>query len=76
MRDSFARRGALALLATLAAPSLARADFQDCLASLRASAHVVLPVGTFAETSGTFVNAEGRWQSFTAAARAVGLKNF
>ena len=35
-------------------------------------AHVVLPIGTFAETSGTFVNVEGRWQTFTAAARLVG----
>jgi NADH-quinone oxidoreductase subunit G len=35
-------------------------------------AHVVLPIGTFAETSGSFVNVEGRWQSFAAAARAVG----
>jgi len=35
-------------------------------------AHVLLPIGTFAETSGTFVNLEGVWQSFTAAARAVG----
>jgi NADH-quinone oxidoreductase subunit G len=37
-----------------------------------AHAHVVLPIGTFAETSGTFVNVEGRWQSFVAAARLVG----
>jgi len=29
-------------------------------------------VGTFAETSGTFVNIEGRWQSVTGAARPVG----
>jgi NADH-quinone oxidoreductase subunit G len=35
-------------------------------------AHVLLPAGTFAETSGTYVNLEGRWQSFTAAARAQG----
>ena len=27
--------------------------------------HVMLPVTPFTETSGTFVNAEGRWQSFT-----------
>ena len=27
-------------------------------------ADVLLPIATFAETSGTFVNAEGRWQSF------------
>ena len=31
-------------------------------------ADVLLPIGTFAETAGTFVNAEGRWQSFDAAA--------
>ncbi len=35
-------------------------------------AHMVLPIGTFAETSGTYVNLEGIWQSFTAAARTVG----
>ena len=40
--------------------------------SLRASVHVVLPIGSFAETSGTFVNAEGRWQSWTGAAKLVG----
>ena len=40
--------------------------------SVRRFAHVMLPIGTFAETSGTFVNVEGRWQSFTAAARLVG----
>jgi NADH-quinone oxidoreductase subunit G len=37
--------------------------------SLRSSAHVVLPIGSFAETSGTFVNAEGRWQSWAGAAK-------
>jgi NADH-quinone oxidoreductase subunit G len=35
-------------------------------------ADVLLPIGTFAETAGTFVNVEGRWQSFDAAADAVG----
>ena len=40
--------------------------------SVRRHAHIVLPIGTFAETSGSFVNLEGRWQSFTAAARLVG----
>ncbi|MGD0501378.1 MAG: NADH-quinone oxidoreductase subunit NuoG [Steroidobacteraceae bacterium] len=39
---------------------------------LRAVAHVVLPVGTFAESAGTFVNVEGRWQSWTGAASPVG----
>jgi NADH-quinone oxidoreductase subunit G len=28
-------------------------------------ADVLLPLATFAETAGTFVNCEGRWQSFT-----------
>jgi NADH-quinone oxidoreductase subunit G len=40
--------------------------------SLRASVHVVLPIGSFAETSGTYVNAEGRWQSWTGAAKLPG----
>ena len=40
--------------------------------SLRSAVHVVLPIGTFAETSGTFVNAEGRWQSWTGAAKLPG----
>ena len=31
-------------------------------------ADILLPIGTFAETPGTFVNAEGLWQSFDAAA--------
>jgi NADH-quinone oxidoreductase subunit G len=35
-------------------------------------AHVLLPIGTFAETSGTYVNLEGTWQSFPCAARPVG----
>ncbi len=40
--------------------------------TLRELAHVLLPVGTFAETSGTYVNLEGRWQSVPGAARPVG----
>jgi NADH-quinone oxidoreductase subunit G len=35
-------------------------------------AHVLLPAGTFAETSGTYVNLEGRWQSHAGAARPLG----
>ncbi|HEX4025207.1 MAG TPA: NADH-quinone oxidoreductase subunit NuoG [Steroidobacteraceae bacterium] len=35
-------------------------------------ADVLLPAGTFAETSGTYVNLEGRWQSQAAAARLLG----
>ena len=40
--------------------------------ALRKVAHVLLPAGTFAETSGTYVNLEGVWQSQTGAAAPVG----
>jgi NADH-quinone oxidoreductase subunit G len=57
--------------------ALKGAEFVVSLSSFAESAahdyaQVMLPIGTFAETSGTFVNCEGRWQSFSAAARAVG----
>jgi NADH-quinone oxidoreductase subunit G len=39
---------------------------------MRRVADVLLPAGTFAETSGSYVNLEGRWQSFSGAARPVG----
>jgi NADH-quinone oxidoreductase subunit G len=39
---------------------------------LRRIAHVMLPMGTFAETSGTYVNCEGQWQSQTGAAAPLG----
>jgi len=40
--------------------------------TLKQVAHVLLPIGTFAETSGTYVNLEGQWQSFAGAAQPVG----
>ena len=40
--------------------------------ALDTCADILLPMGTFAETSGTFVNCEGRWQSFAGAANPVG----
>jgi NADH-quinone oxidoreductase subunit G len=40
--------------------------------SLKALATVLLPMAAFAETSGTYVSLEGRWQSQRAAARAPG----
>jgi NADH-quinone oxidoreductase subunit G len=58
----------------------------EALASLRAAecvialspfqsakefAHIVLPIGTYAETSGTYVNLEGRWQTVPGAANPV-----
>jgi NADH-quinone oxidoreductase subunit G len=56
-----------------AARALAGADFVVALSpwageSLKACANVLLPVAPCTETSGTFVNAEGRWQSFAGAA--------
>jgi len=57
---------------SLAAAELVVAVTTHLPESLRTSVHVVLPIGTFAETSGTFVNAEGRWQSWAGAARLPG----
>jgi NADH-quinone oxidoreductase subunit G len=41
-------------------------------AAMRACAHVVLPIGSFAETSGTYVSVEGRWQSWAGAVAPMG----
>ncbi len=40
--------------------------------SLLESADLLLPIGTFAETSGTYVNIAGSWQSFGGVANPVG----
>jgi len=40
--------------------------------SLETSADLMLPIGTFAETAGTFVNCEQRWQSFNGIANPLG----
>jgi NADH-quinone oxidoreductase subunit G len=40
--------------------------------SLERAADLLLPVGTFAETAGTFVNCELKWQSFNGIANPVG----
>jgi NADH-quinone oxidoreductase subunit G len=39
--------------------------------ALRECADLMLPIGTFAETSGTFVNVAGTWQSFGGVANPV-----
>ncbi|HEY3783997.1 MAG TPA: NADH-quinone oxidoreductase subunit NuoG [Steroidobacteraceae bacterium] len=62
---------------TASPQSLARSEFVVALTpfandQLRDIAHVLLPIGTFAETSGTYVNMEGLWQSQTGAALPVG----
>ncbi|ADJ27525.1 NADH-quinone oxidoreductase subunit NuoG [Nitrosococcus watsonii] len=56
----------------LAQKALRNADFIVLLTAFRSPAmldyaNVLLPIATYVETSGTFVNAEGRWQSFTGA---------
>ncbi len=39
---------------------------------LKAGADVLLPIATFAETSGSYINAEGHWQHFGAALKPAG----
>ncbi|MEX0708078.1 MAG: NADH-quinone oxidoreductase subunit NuoG [Woeseia sp.] len=39
--------------------------------ALREAADLLLPIGTFAESAGTYVNCEGRWQSFAGFASPV-----
>lgn len=39
---------------------------------MREYADVLLPIGLFTETAGTFVNAQGDWQSFTGVAKPFG----
>jgi NADH-quinone oxidoreductase subunit G len=54
---------------------LKAADFVVALSpysSAKEFADVILPIGSFAETSGTYVNLEGRWQSVPGAAKPVG----
>ena len=73
--------GGIEPAADLASEGALRALQQaDCVVAMtpfanettRSWATVLLPVGTFAETAGTFVNLEGRWQSFRGAAKPVG----
>jgi len=57
--------------------ALAKTGFVACLtpyvtAEMKRYASVLLPIGTAYETSGTFVNCEGRRQGFAGAARPVG----
>jgi NADH-quinone oxidoreductase subunit G len=57
--------------------TLGRAEFVVAVtpfasAELKAIAQVLLPMGTFAESAGTYVNCEGVWQSQAGAAAAVG----
>jgi NADH-quinone oxidoreductase subunit G len=65
-----AAQGATAAALATADCVVAVTPFAD-EATLR-HATVLLPCGSFAETSGTFVNLAGDWQSFAGAARPVG----
>jgi NADH-quinone oxidoreductase subunit G len=58
--------------ASLAAADLVVAATSHLTPALRERAHVVLPIGSFAESAGTFVNIEGRWQSWPGAAALLG----
>jgi NADH-quinone oxidoreductase subunit G len=40
--------------------------------AMKSYASVLLPAATFGETSGTFINTEGRWQSFTGMLKPLG----
>src|SRR5690606_7644221 len=58
-----------------AAAALQAAEFVVALSPYATGAEyvdVVLPIGTFAETSGTYVDLEGRWQSAPGVATPVG----
>jgi NADH-quinone oxidoreductase subunit G len=59
-------------LATLGAARFVVAATPWVTEELRSVAHVLLPIGSFAETSGTYVNLDGQWQSFNGAALPVG----
>jgi len=61
-----------AALETLRAAQLVVAVTPYATEALKSCASVLLPMGTFAETSGTFVNLEGRWQSFSGCIRPLG----
>ncbi len=63
--------------ASLAEQALQSADSVICMSAyvtdaLLDCADILLPISTFAESGGTYVNAEGRWQSFAPAADLVG----
>ena len=57
--------------------TLARCEFVVAITpfvspEIKSIAHLLLPMGTFAESSGTYVNCEGLWQSQAGAAEPVG----
>ncbi|MEE8528689.1 MAG: NADH-quinone oxidoreductase subunit NuoG [Gammaproteobacteria bacterium] len=69
--DADCRNGATAMKALAGAQTIV-AVTPWLSESLLRVADILLPMGTFAETAGTFVNCEGRWQSFGAVASPIG----
>ena len=59
-------------LATLKSAKFVGAIASYASAPMSEVAHVLLPAATFAESSGSYVNLEGRWQSFAGAAAPPG----
>ncbi len=60
-----------------AAKALEAADFVVCAGAfaseaMKSQADVLLPVAAFTETSGTYINTEGHWQSFAGVASPTG----
>ena len=60
-----------------ASTALQEADFVISMTAyqsdaIRSCSSVMLPIAFFTETSGTYVNAEGKWQSFTGVVQAAG----
>jgi len=68
-RDSVDQRAAVAALSQ-AAHVVALSAYRT--AALEMVANVLLPIALFAETSGSYVNAQGDWQSFKGAALPPG----
>ena len=61
----------------LASNAMQEADFVISMTAyqsdmIRSCADVILPIALFTETSGTFVNTEGNWQSFTGVVSPAG----
>ncbi len=59
-------------LATLARARCVVAVSAYANEEMKRAAHILLPAGTFAESSGTYVSLEGRWQSQGGAAKPLG----
>jgi len=70
--EPWADAAAPAALQTLKAAGSVVAVGAYASEQMREVADVLLPAGTFAETSGSYVSLEGRWQSHGGAARPLG----